>query len=248
MRTWHYFLCSLFFITILFSGCKKNSESTDPVNQSLIKAAEGDYLPAKPNQTVTGTLNASISTYDSLNTLTSSQVVQGREVKGLFGEVTTVKNMNVLPVLGYSSEYKRNILVGYLFNNNGELQGVNKSSNPVNGLILPKEFAIGQEWVVNSIKSKVPAVKVKAAEALTNYVTSVGHSYSDVVRLEVSFVDSSYYQLITFLGSVYLAKGKGIVEADIDNCTVNSYFHSYWDPANEGKIYKKTVIKATVGL
>jgi len=250
MRTWRYLLSFLFFVISLYSGCKKNDESTDPVDQSLAKSSESDYLPIKPNQTVAGTLNASISIYDSSNNLTSSKVVQGQEVKGLFGEVTTVKNMTVLPVLGYSSEYKRYILEGYLFNNNGELQGVNKSSNPndLNGLILPKEFTIGQEWTVNSVKSDVPSVKVKAIEAVKNYVTSVGNSYSDVVRLEVSFVDSSYGQLITFLGSIYLAKGKGIVEADVDNCTVNSYFHRYWDPASEWKIYKKTVIKATVGL
>ncbi|MGE5353796.1 MAG: hypothetical protein ACM3P0_17050 [Acidobacteriota bacterium] len=259
--------CLLFlvFTTFFYSGCSKSDNATNPdkndnstnqIDQNSFLGLGSDYKPANSNQIIKGTVNGSVAYYDSLGTVTRTESGQGLEVEGAIGPAVQDRNKNVSSILFLDQKDKEYRLFGYLYNLGGVL-GVDtvSDSKQLKGLLLPKEFKIGQEWTVDLlIYSKVPPFKVKAAEALGNYTTSSGKSFKDVVRLEVTFKDSSgfnysYIDVREFKGDIYLAKGAGIIDVKVDNYTktYTRWDYDFYTNKLKKQFYKK-VARGTIGL
>ncbi|MCU7495183.1 MAG: hypothetical protein HF314_04805 [Ignavibacteria bacterium] len=259
MKSWKPLLFVAFF-SIVFYSCSKNDDSTNPIDQSSFIGLASDYMPVTANQSLKGTINGSITESDSSGAVTHSESWTGIDAEAKIGASTTHKNVNANPILGYNQERGRFDVVGYLYNN-GDLMGMNINPDPqeANGLLLPKEFKIGQEWIVNSsAKINIPRIKVKAAEAMASYVTTSGKTYNNVVRFEVTSYDSvttentiNYYSKITVIralsGAIYLAKGIGLVDAKVDNFSMVATGKQNRGNRNEN-VYYKSVTKGSLSL
>ena len=87
MKLWNPLFLLVFFSGVFYLGCGNSDDSTNPAEQASFKGS--DYKPLVSSLISEITVNGSVTYYDSLGALTSTEVAQGpMDPKHLFSQDT----------------------------------------------------------------------------------------------------------------------------------------------------------------
>jgi len=210
-------------------GCKKDDDN--PVEQTVFSGKASDYLPPAGPKAVTIRMSGSATEYDSLGNVTESYQVTNQTVSGTIEAATIVGLNTATPITGIDTK-NRKVLAGYLFLFNGDAMFApndNYAGSIPSLILLPSELSVGKEWTLGASSKYIINTKLKLAEYLKSYTNSAGVAYQNVIRVTVTYKDSTVkvenytnysmnlYSYVAWTGDVYFAKGTGFIDAKITN-------------------------------
>lgn len=223
MKTKVRYLTILFIVTLFtFYSCDKNE---NPVDNNNLSGKGSDYFPITAGKVITAKVSGTATEYDSMGVVTEFKQITNEVHNGNFGATTFIRNMNANPFFGNDDGEMK--LVGYLFNNNGEIIGFGDDDNNDIIIILPSELSVGKEWVVNPQNPINEQLKLKIIESKNSFTNSAGKTFSNTINISVVFKDSiskteTYFnytkvkfEKVSIVGNIYIAKGVGIVGAKV---------------------------------
>ncbi len=215
------------FSLFVFYGCSK--DSSNPTAPSNFSAKGAEYLPLTSGKILNAKVSITSTDYDSLGNVTNYNQINNQIYSGSIGAATLIRNVTANPIYYYDKKHNLSKLAGYLTNNSDEIIALAISQNSPNFTILPTEIKIGTEWIVDPQSSPRNQVKVKLTEVLENYTNSAGISFQNVIKLNITYKDSTgetnqwsdeywmRYQKEVLNANIYLSKGIGIVGIKLNN-------------------------------
>ncbi len=258
----------------LVSGCNKSS-GTSPDNPP-VAGSGADYFPLSGNQTLSGKVTYQAVAFDSSGKVTGSYAITGQDVKGYVGTSVPAGDMQGYPLYGYSQDGKT--LMPSAVVAAEQNQSVVLFEQPGQNIVmLPKDLSVGTEWVANPFSPPDQQLTLKITGSKSSYANSAGSTYSDVIVVNASYLDSavtpsdyrydgtdywySYrdtsYSRIDASLDMYFAKGVGLVDVKVSKYDmvsiaswIDSSYNSYLNPplqVTSGKNYARTVLSGSLG-
>jgi hypothetical protein len=181
--------------------------------------------------TWTGHVKGIIAYSDQYGNVYQSDEVD-RDYDAALGSNETRLGSNVYPVLAFDTTgvgYNNGAAVAYAGILNSTVIAMNQFG-PNYATIFPQSITVGQSWTPYPLVIRMN--QVTFVQHLTQFTSQGGNSYSDVIKLNVIYLDSTfdstygfYSQDIKYSANVdlYLAKGTGIVEADVNNYNYSNF-------------------------
>ncbi len=247
--------------SIYYYGC---SSKSNPVNSSGAIGSAQDYMPSNQNSTFNILLSGTTTTYDSLGGVKSIQQISNQVFKGLYGAQTTYRACSVIPVYAYFDNVNPSLIgycgVGANGVSTGDLVVMGTNTTDAIVSILPASLALNNEWTINPTGSTNNPVRIKLVQSLDSYTNPAGKTYSGVIKMQVTYNDSSSstysdnsgyssYAYVRILSSidVYFAKGAGIIGAQINNMEILSKsYMSYFGSSYSS--YERQVSTGSAGI
>jgi hypothetical protein len=211
-------------LSIATLSCKSDSTGS---NDTSFSGRGADYFPVKGTDLVSARFTGAMTWYDISGAITERDNID--QDRTAFVSGTTMRSgLPFFSVLGYDDF--GNPSGGpdvFLSNTNDKVLAVGRRDAP--GTVLPAQLSVGTTW--NPDPHGSPSYKATVKEHLGSYTNSRGNAYSDVIRIEASWIDSTTTDygwtvsthVIDAAGTIYFAKGVGPVEVRIDRFNEHGY-------------------------
>jgi hypothetical protein len=199
-----------------------------------------NYLPLVDNTTLTGHVIGTMTHLDTNGNITSTEEVD-QDWNAAIGFIESHNGRSVRPIYGFDKNgnkvnYGRP--VGYGGSLDSEVFAMNHITTDA-ATILPKTISVGQTWTPAASALPIQC-HAKLVQHLSQFTAKDGTSYSDVLQVFVSYLDSSFAirqfnwsQANKYAAStdLYFANGVGLVEADIHSYEYLNYdfYNGNWD-------------------
>ena len=206
-----------------------------------------NYLPLADNTTLTGHVTGTMTYLDTSGNITRTDEVD-QDWNAASGFIESHNARSVHPIYGFDAhgqKTNRGKPVGYGGSIDSEVFAMNQFNSDA-ATILPKIITIGQTWTPAASALPIQC-KAKAVQHLAQFTAKDGTSYSDVLQVFVTYLDSSYSSLdfgiyvntnkYSASTDLYFANGVGLVQADIHSYEYLTY---HFNNGNWGMFEHKT--------
>jgi hypothetical protein len=214
--------------TLALASCKTTtspgSNNNTPDTGTSVYGA--NYLPLVDNTMMSSHLTGTSYYFDRNGNVTETNQFDNDQ-RGDIGFVTTRNGLTVHPLFGFDGPGPNDFSnhgnpVGYGGFLNGAFIALDQSTQDPNniGTVLPKVLTVGQSWNGAPAGSNIQC-QGKFVEHFSQFTTKGGTSFTDVIHIYATYLDSSGIPLINerkYSGGadLYFANGIGIIEADMN--------------------------------
>lgn len=181
-----------FLICIAVFSCKTSTEPTDPTDpiipsvKELINTIE--YFPISENKTMKGILHGKLEEFDEGGNLIYTLVKPETVYEFKFGAEGYYKSRHGFPFIDITDG--QNNTAGYFSQSGGETFVTTSELNDKWVTFLPLEVEYKKDWIPNPSYPQKEQVNCVYDEYFASYTNGV-NSYTDVMKINVSYYDSS---------------------------------------------------------
>ncbi|HET6401239.1 MAG TPA: hypothetical protein VFH95_07545 [Candidatus Kapabacteria bacterium] len=225
-----------FLAFLLFASCSNNTTPGSNNNNSNGSTIYGaNYFPLTDNTALPGHISGTITHLDTNGNVTGTDEID-QDYNASIGFVETHDGQNVHPI--YGSDGGSPVAYGGILDS--EVFAMNHYINSGAATILPQSMRIGQSWT--PYPQMRMSCQARLVQRLSQFTNKGGTSYSDVLQVSVTYLDSLrdseqtnfgpyiYEKKYSANADLYFAKGIGLVEADVHNYEyyfIEEYYYFY---------------------
>jgi len=232
----------IFISVVLFAGCDNEDKNSSEEKANMIFKGS-DYMALSTGKSMSFVASGSSTVYDSLGIVKKSKTFVKEELDLSVGFARSVNSVMAYPL--YDTKNLISNIIAYIAVNNSEVIGLDGSKDKKLAIILPSEFKIGKEWIVNPQDQGGNQVKLKLVDFLGSFISKSDKKYQNVLKIELSHIGISideekswYYtkETVKVSGYFYFAKNEGLIETSITNFD-REYYHIFLPSSSWQRVY-----------
>ena len=241
----------LILAVMTFGSCTSNSSTQDNGSTGTLDTRGADYLPIALNQVVSGHVRGVSKKYDINGSLTGMDSIDQDRTAFVMGSAMLLglPGFSIAAYDDHGAITNRGGPTGFVAISNDNVYASDHDATD-KALVLPAVLSDGLTW--NPDSHGDPIYKVTMTSHLASFTNKNGNIYQNVIQLQGSLTDSTNHfygsstdiQVVNIGATIYLAKGVGFVEVDVDRYD----FHDYSLDAGGIHGYERKVISGTVSL